>query len=223
MACQPPRLSFDGMRRLCVERHPAPARHPYPAGIQRSPRARRKNARSACARRYSCRSPAKSRPMLPSLASLRAEKGDSLAQVDESYRGVPIVGCSIQMHDVGGGGVGHMNDPHRTLPAHCGLRRRSIVQWSIACIDLDPGLGAISMYPLFASLHSEPRGDPEFSRADELIDAAARSTRQWLASADLRTDDSASDRTGISTGPCAAGEPAGKHALRGANLPSCSI
>lgn len=63
----------------------------------------------------------------------------------------------------------------------------------------------------------------EFSRAGELIDAAARSTRQWLASADLRTDDSASDRTGISTGPCVAGEPAGKHALRGANLPSCSI
>ena len=65
----------------------------------------------------------------------------------------------------------------------------------------------------------------EFSRAGELIDAAARSTRQWLASAGLRTDDSARDRdpAGISTVPRVAGAVTGKHALCGANLPSCSI
>jgi len=65
----------------------------------------------------------------------------------------------------------------------------------------------------------------EFSRAAELIDAAARSTRLWLASEGLRVDDSArdQDRSCIPTGPRVAGAATGKHALCGASLPSCSI
>jgi NTE family protein len=65
----------------------------------------------------------------------------------------------------------------------------------------------------------------EFSRAAELIDAAARSTRLWLASAGLRVNGSArdQDRSGSPTGPRVAGAATGKHALCGANLPSYSI
>ena len=64
----------------------------------------------------------------------------------------------------------------------------------------------------------------EFSHAGELIDTATRSTRQWLASAGLPTEDSARDRdhTDISTGPLARAATR-KHALCGASLPSCSI
>jgi NTE family protein len=65
----------------------------------------------------------------------------------------------------------------------------------------------------------------EFSRAGELIDAAACSTRQWLTSEGLRADDSTRDRhhTGVPTGPRGAGAAPAQHAQCGANLPSCSI
>jgi hypothetical protein len=58
-----------------------------------------------------------------------------------------------------------------------------------------------------------------------LIDAAARSTRLWLASEGLRVDESArhQDRSGIPTDPRVAGAATGTHALCGANLPSCSF
>jgi hypothetical protein len=58
-----------------------------------------------------------------------------------------------------------------------------------------------------------------------LIDAAARSTRQWLTSEGLRADDFKRDRdrTGVPTGPRVAGATTAQHAQCGANLPSCSI
>ena len=63
----------------------------------------------------------------------------------------------------------------------------------------------------------------EFSRAGELIDAAARSTRLWLANEGLHAEDSAreGDRTALPAGLSVSATA--KHALCGASLPSCSI
>ena len=86
------------------------------------------------------------------------------------------------------------------------------------CHDFDWLLGHRRMVRRF-------RSDPIPDRVvRELIDTATRSTRQWLASAGLPTEDSARDRdhTDISTGPLARAATR-KHALCGASLPSCSI
>jgi NTE family protein len=61
----------------------------------------------------------------------------------------------------------------------------------------------------------------EFSRTGELIDVAARSTRQWLTSKGVCAGGASAEVSGVAWGACTACDAATRHAQCGANLPSC--